>query len=149
MKLENIRKPRGIKKAKKRVGRGSGSGHGKTAGRGHKGAKSRSGAMRRFEFEGGQMSIIRRLPKRGFTSVAKEVYQVVGVDKLNHFRKDASVDKEALKKAGLIKQIERPVKVLGDGKIAKSLTVTADAFSKSAKKKIVEAGGKAEIAKKR
>ena len=148
MKLENIRKPKGANRAPKRVGRGSGSGHGKTAGRGHKGQKSRTGSGRKLGFEGGQMPLMRRVPKRGFTHVTKEYYQLVNIESLNHFKKDSSIDKEALKKAGLIKNISRPVKVLGDGKIAKALSVSADAFSESAKKKISEAGGKAEVIKK-
>ena len=148
MRIQDIRKPKGANRPPKRVGRGSGSGHGKTSGRGMKGVYSRAGATLRLGFEGGQMSLIRRLPKRGFTSVHKKAYQVVNVENLNHFRKDSSVDRAALKQAGLIKKDNYPVKILGDGKISKSLNVTADAFSNSAKKKITDAGGKVEILKK-
>lgn len=147
MKIQDIRKPKGASRAPKRVGRGSGSGHGKTSGRGHKGAKARSGAGRRLGFEGGQMPLVRRIPKRGFTSVQKKVYQVVNVDRLNHFRKDSSVDKTEMKKAGLIKNERLPVKILGEGKLSKSLNIKASAVSESAKKKILEAGGKVDIVK--
>ena len=149
MKLIDIRKPKGANRSPKRVGRGSASGWGKTSGRGHKGAKSRSGASRRLGFEGGQMSLIRRLPKMGFTSVDKKVYQIVNVERLNHFRKDSLVDKSAMQEAGLIKNTLVLVKILGDGKLTKPLSVTADAFSESAKKKILDAGGKAEKIKKK
>jgi len=145
MKIENIGRPKGANRPPKRVGRGSGSGHGKTSGRGSKGAKARKGGALRIGFEGGQMPLLRRVPKRGFTSVAKKVYQIVGVERLNHFRKDSAVDKTAMEKAGFIKTAERPVKILGDGKISKPLSIRADAFSENAKKKIVAAGGTAEI----
>lgn len=148
MKIQDVRKPKGANRPPKRVGRGSGSGHGKTSGRGMKGVYSRSGATLRLGFEGGQMSLIRRLPKRGFTSVFKKIYQVINVEDLNHFRKDSSVDKAALKEAGFIKKENQRVKVLGDGKLSKPLNVTADAFSNSARKKIKDAGGTAEITKK-
>lgn len=147
MKIQDIRRPKGAHRNAKRVGRGSGSGHGKTCGRGHKGAKARSGGALRVGFEGGQMPLIRRIPKRGFTNVGKRAYQVINVEALNSFRKDTSLDKKALEEAGLIRSAESPVKVLGDGKLSKSLHVTADAFSKNAKKKIEVAGGKAEIQK--
>ena len=148
MRIQDIRKPKGANRPPKRVGRGSGSGHGKTSGRGMKGVYSRAGATLRLGFEGGQMSLIRRLPKRGFTSVHKQVSQVVNIESLNHFRKDSLIDRAALKEAGLIKKDNRPVKILGDGKLSKSLNVIADAFSSSAKKKITDAGGKVEIRKK-
>lgn len=141
MKIEDIRKPKGLNKKAKRVGRGSGSGHGKTSCRGHKGAKARSGATRRLGFEGGQMTLIRRLPKRGFTSVAKKSYQIVNLELLNHFRKDTCVDKKALVEAGMIRSEKLPLKILGDGKLSKTLSIVADAASESAKKKIKEAGG--------
>ena len=147
MKLENIKRPKGANRAPKRVGRGSGSGHGKTSSRGHKGAKARAGAALRIGFEGGQMTLIRRLPKVGFTSVGKKEYQVVNVEDLNHFRKDSVVDKKMMKEEGFIKKERAPVKILGDGKLSKALSVKADAFSESAKKKILEAGGKADIEK--
>ncbi|MFH1594442.1 MAG: 50S ribosomal protein L15 [Candidatus Omnitrophota bacterium] len=148
MKIQDIRRPKGAHKFSRRLGRGPGSGRGKTSGRGHKGASSRSGSNLRLGFEGGQMTLIRRVPKRGFTSVAKVTAQFVNVEGLNHFKKDSCVDKSALKEAGFIKSATLPVKVLGEGKIAKPITVVADAFSASAKKKIEEAGGKADIVKK-
>lgn len=141
MKIHNIHKPRGVNPAPKRVGRGSGSGHGKTSGRGTKGAGSRSGPSLRTGFEGGQMPLIRRIPKRGFTSAAKKVYQIVNIETLNRFRKDSAVDKAAMKEAAIIKKTGLPVKVLGEGKLSKPLSVTADAFSGKAKKKIIDAGG--------
>lgn len=145
MKIQDIRRPKGARRPPKRVGRGSGSGHGKTSTRGSKGAKARSGATRRLGFEGGQMSLIRRLPKRGFNSLAKKMYRIINVEKLASFRKDSSVDKAALKEAGFIKNTEVQVKILGKGKLSKPLKVTVDAFSASAKKKITEAGGTAEV----
>ena len=147
MKLQDIRKPKGAHRAPKRVGRGSGSGHGKTSGRGHKGAKARAGASRRLGFEGGQMTLIRRLPKRGFTNVAKKTYQIVNVESLNEFKKDTDVTKALLKEAGLIKKTDIPVKILGDGKLSKPVQVSVEAFSESAKKKIEEAGGKTKVVK--
>jgi large subunit ribosomal protein L15 len=148
MKLQDIRRPKGAHTTAKRVGRGSGSGHGKTSCRGSKGAKARSGCSLRVGFEGGQMPLFRRIPKRGFVNFGKKAYQTVNIERLKHFKKDTTVDKEALKKAGLIRHAGLPVKVLGDGKISKPLHVTADAFSESAQKKIVEAGGKAEAIRK-
>ncbi len=147
MKIQDVGMPKGANRSPKRVGRGSGSGHGKTSGRGSKGAKARKGGALRIGFEGGQMPLMRRVPKRGFTSVMKKVYQIVSVERLNHFRKDSSVDKAAMEEAGFIKKAEWPVKVLGDGNISKPLSVCADAFSESAKKKITDAGGKTEILK--
>ena len=141
MKLENIRKPKGVNRPSKRVGRGSGSGHGKTSTRGHKGSGQRAGAALRLGFEGGQMPLMRRVPKRGFTSVAKKVYQIVNLERLNHFRKDSSVDKASMKEAGLIRNADLPVKILGEGELTKPLIVSADAFSESAKKKILAQGG--------
>lgn len=141
MKIHQIRKPKGATKKPKRVGRGPGSGHGKTSSRGMKGAKSRSGYSLRLGFEGGQMPLMRRIPKRGFTSQVKNLYQIVNVDKLSHFKKDSSVDPAAMKAAGLIRSVEDKVKILGDGKLGKALRVSAHAFSESAKKKIEESGG--------
>jgi len=141
MKIDQIRKPKGATKKPKRVGRGPGSGHGKTSSRGMKGAKSRSGYSLRLGFEGGQMPLMRRIPKRGFTSQVKNLYQIVNVDKLSHFKKDSSIDPAAMKAAGLIRSVEDKVKILGDGKLGKALRVSAHAFSESAKKKIEESGG--------
>ena len=145
MRIQDIHMPKGAHKPARRIGRGSGSGHGKTSGRGSKGAKSRSGFSRRIGFEGGQMPLIRRIPKRGFTSVAKKKYQLVNLERLNSFRKDSSIDKAALKQARIIKNVKLPVKILGKGKLSKPLVVEAEAFSKAAEKAISEAGGKVKV----
>ena len=149
MKLSEIGIPYGARRHKKRVGRGVGSGHGKTSGKGHKGLRARAGAggKLRLGFEGGQMPLIRRIPKRGFNSKFKVVSQVINVEQLNHFRKDDVVDPKKLRESDLIKTLNKPVKILGDGDIKKPLTVHAHAFSKSASDKIVKAGGKAELIK--
>ena len=147
MKLSEIGIPYGARKNKKRVGRGVGSGHGKTSGKGHKGLKSRSGAggKLRLGFEGGQMPLIRRIPKRGFNSKFKVTNQVINIEQLNHFRKDDVVDLKKLRESNLIKTLNKPVKVLGNGDMKKPLTIHAHFFSKSALQKIVKAGGKAEL----
>lgn len=145
MDLSQIKAPKGSIKKIKRRGRGSGSGHGKTSCRGHKGAKSRSGTVTHMGFEGGQMPLIRRLPKRGFNPDNKVIFQVVNIKKLDTFDKDTVVDLELLRETGLIRKLESPVKILGSGGIDKPLIVKANAFSSSAKKKIEQAGGKAEI----
>ena len=134
---------RGIQKNKprKRVGRGPGSGHGKTASRGEKGQKSRSGYSRRVGFEGGQMPLVRRLPKRGFTNIFKKEYAVVNVSDLERFDAGATVDEGTLRKAGLVKGQNDGIKILGDGKLSKKLIVNAHKFSASARKQIEAAGG--------
>ncbi len=149
MKLNDIRVPRGARRKKKRVGRGAGSGHGKTSTRGHKGLKARTGAggKLRHGFEGGQMPLIRSIPKRGFNSKFRVEGQIVSIESLNKFDKDTRVDLAALKKAGLTKSVKKPVKILGDGELKKSLTVAVHAFSKSAKEKIEKSGGKVEVIK--
>ncbi len=149
MKLNEIGIPYGARKKIKRVGRGVGSGHGKTSGKGHKGLKSRSGAGGKLRpgFEGGQMPLIRRIPKRGFNSKFKVISQVVNVEQLNHFRVGEVVDLKKMRESNMIKTLNKPVKVLGDGDVKKSLTVYAHSFSKSALDKIVKAGGKAELIK--
>ena len=141
MELNNLKPKKGARHAKKRVGRGPGSGHGKTAGRGEKGQKSRSGFSRQPGFEGGQMPLHRRLPKRGFTNIFKKDYAVVNVSDLERFDNGASVDESSLRKAGLVKGQHDGVKVLGDGKLSKKLTVSATKFSASARKQIEAAGG--------
>ncbi len=147
--LSNIGPNSGAVKKKKRVGRGPGSGLGKTAGRGHKGQKSRSGGAKPRYFEGGQLPLYRRLPKRGFTNIFKVVYQVVNVGQLEEkFDADTVVDKEALRKAGLIKKLNQPVKLLGKGNITKKLTVKVDAASKKAVELIQAAGGTVEVTSK-
>ncbi len=143
MDLTTITKLAGAKKRRKRVGRGPGSGHGKTCGRGTKGAQARSGYRRRLLTEGGQMPLFRRLPKRGFNNAAfRAEVAVVNVAELDRkFADGARVTKEALCSAGLIDRDDVLVKVLGDGSLSKKLTVEADRFSKTAREKIAAAGG--------
>jgi large subunit ribosomal protein L15 len=141
MELNNLKPKKGARHAKKRVGRGPGSGHGKTAGRGEKGQKSRSGFSRKLGFEGGQMPLHRRLPKRGFTNIFKKEYAVVNLSDLERFDNGATVDEAALRQAGLVKGQNDGVKVLGNGKLSKKLTVSATKFSATAKQAIEAAGG--------
>ena len=141
MELNNLKPKKGSRHAKKRVGRGPGSGHGKTASRGEKGQKSRSGFSRQPGFEGGQMPLHRRLPKRGFTNIFKKDYAVVNVSDLERFDNGASVDETTLRQAGLVKGQHDGVKVLGNGELSKKLTVSATKFSKSAREIIEKAGG--------
>ena len=133
----------GSRRPRKRVGRGPGSGLGKTAGRGQDGQKSRSGGQIRRDFEGGQMPLVRRIPKRGFTNINRVEYQVVNIRDLD--RCDGDVGLESLKVAGLIASLRKPVKILGQGEIEKALSVTAHKFSKSAQAKIEAAGGSATL----
>lgn len=141
MELNNLKPKKGSKHAKKRVGRGPGSGQGKTAGRGEKGQKSRSGFSRMLGFEGGQMPLHRRLPKRGFTNIFKRTHAVVNLADLEQFENGMTVDEAALRKAGLVKGRNDGIKILGTGKLTKKLTVHAAKFSESAKKQIEAAGG--------
>lgn len=145
MKLHELRAVPGATKAPKRKGRGTATGQGKTAGRGMNGQKSRSGGGTRPGFEGGQMPLYRRIPKRGFTNIWATEYAILNVDDLNKFEAGTVVTPEMLKEAGIIKQIKDGVKVLGDGKLEKSVTVQAHKFSKTAIEKIESAGGKAEV----
>ncbi|MBZ4688540.1 MAG: large subunit ribosomal protein [Clostridia bacterium] len=145
MKLHELKAPEGAKKKRTRKGRGIGSGLGKTAGRGHKGQKARSGGGVRPGFEGGQMPLQRRLPKRGFTNIFKKDIVAVNVSALNRFEEGTEVSPELLVKEGLVKKTGDGIKILGDGELKKSLTVKANAFSKSAVEKIEAAGGKAEV----
>ena len=146
MELNSIKPAAGAKHAKRRVGRGIGSGLGKTAGRGHKGQKSRSGGFRKRGFEGGQMPLARRLPKVGFNNIFATQYAIVNVADLEAaFNAGDVVDTEALKAKGLVKKTLDGVKVLGNGELTKALTVKAAAYSASAKEKIEKAGGKAEV----
>lgn len=140
MELSNLKPKKGSRHAKKRVGRGPGSGHGKTAGRGEKGQKSRSGYKSKLGFEGGQMPLHRRLPKRGFTNIFKQEFAVVNLSDLDRFDSGATVDADALRSAGLVRS-NKKIKVLGTGEISKKLNVQADAFSKTAREKIEAAGG--------
>ena len=146
MRLQDLRPPFGAKKNVKRVGRGTGSGHGTTAGRGSKGQLSRSGGGKGAGFEGGQTPIYRRLPKRGFNNKFKVEYAVVNVGDLERvFESGDKVDGEALREKGLVRGYDVRVKVLGDGEMTKSLTVHAHKFSESAVSKIKAAGGSAEV----
>ena len=142
--LSSLHPPVGARRPPKRVGRGPGSGHGKTASRGHKGLKARSGGGRGAGFEGGQMPLQRRLPKRGFTSIFKTEYQIVNVADLNTFDSQAVVTPSVLQEAGKIKTLRKPVKVLGQGDLSVSLTIKADKFSRAARQKIMDAGGNVE-----
>ena len=143
MNLSNIRAPRKAAENKKRVGRGMGSGMGKTSTRGHKGQRSRSGSRLLRGFEGGQMPLHRRLPKRGFTNIFREEFSVVNLDKLVALG-EKTINPEVLQKAGLA-SAKRRVKILGDGELTAALTVQAHKFSKSAQEKITKAGGKFEV----
>ncbi|WP_306549039.1 50S ribosomal protein L15 [Desulfobulbus sp.] len=140
LKLNTLTPSAGARKAKKRVGRGPGSGSGKTAARGHKGARARSGYSASPGFEGGQMPLHRRLPKRGFTNIFKKVYTLISLDDLNRFDAGSVVDVQALVNAGLVKN-DGFVKILANGEITKPLTVKVDKISQGAKERIVTAGG--------
>ena len=142
MKLESLKPVKGSIKNRKRIGRGHGSGLGKSAGRGDKGAGQRSGFKKRSWFEGGQMSIARRLPMRGFTNIFKKDFQIVNIDKIAFLGLD-QVDPHVLKEEGLIRSALKPVKILGNGELNKEVHITATVFSKSAKHKIEKAGGTA------
>ena len=145
MKLHELSPAPGSVREVKRIGRGHGSGKGKTAGKGHKGQKARAGRGMRPGFEGGQMPLQRRVPKRGFNNSFATRYAIVNLAALNKFENGAVVDTEALKAAGLVKNSYDGVKILGNGSLEKNLTVKAAAFSESAKSKIEAAGGKAEV----
>ena len=145
MDLSNLKPAPGSTKNRKRLGRGPGSGTGKTAGKGHKGQNARSGGGVKPGFEGGQMPLQRRLPKRGFTSLNKKVYALVNLRDLDAFDAGSVIDIEALGKAGLIGSVKDGVKILADGELSKALTVQAHKFSKSAAEQIEAAGGKAEV----
>ena len=145
MKLHELSPAPGSKKAKKRIGRGSGSGTGKTAGKGHKGQNARSGGGVRPGFEGGQMPLQRRVPKRGFNNIFAKRYAIVNVGDLEKFDDGATVDIKSLKTVGLVKKEYDGLKVLGEGNLKKKITLNAEKFSKTAKEKIENAGGKAEV----
>ena len=144
MDLNTLKPALGSIKQSKRIGRGAGSGHGKTATKGHKGQKARSGGSIKAGFEGGQMPLQRRLPKRGFTPLSRVEYSLVNIKDLDTFDAGSVVDATALASRGLIKCACSCVKILGEGELSKSLTVNATKFSQSAKDKIVAAGGKFE-----
>lgn len=144
MELNELRPAIGAVKNRKRIGRGPGSGHGKTATKGHKGQKARSGGSVKPGFEGGQMPLQRRLPKRGFTPLAKQVFAIVNLGQLEVFESGSSVDIDSMLSAGLISGIKDGVKVLADGDVTKPLTVKAHKFSAKAKERIEAAGGTVE-----
>ena len=146
MNLGNLRKAKGSTENKKRVGRGKGSGMGNQATKGHDGQKGRSGKPHPYAgFEGGQMRLIRLIPKRGFTSPHRVVYSVVNLSALEIFEANTEVTPALMMEKGLVKKLNRPVKILARGEISKPLTVKANHFSESAKAKIEKAGGKAEV----
>ncbi len=143
MNLSNVRAPKKASEKRKRVGRGMGSGMGKTSTRGHKGQRSRSGSRILRGFEGGQMPLHRRMPKRGFTNVFRKEYAIVNLESLVNLG-ETTITPDVLRKAGVVKT-KHPVKILGDGELTIALTVNAHKFSKSAQEKITKAGGKFEV----
>ncbi len=145
MKLNEMKATEGARSNSKRIGRGQGSGTGKTSGKGQKGQNSRSGGGVAIGFEGGQTPFFKRMPKRGFTNYTRKEYATVNVEALNRFEDGVTVDFEALKAAGLVKKQLDGLKVLGNGKLEKKLTVKAEKFSKTAQKAIEEAGGTVEV----
>ena len=145
MKLHELKPAEGSRHNKKRVGRGTGSGHGKTSGRGHDGQKSRSGGGVRLGFEGGQNPLARRLPKRGFTNPTRKEYAIINLDCLNNFEEGTVVTPELLKEKGYVKQVKDGVKVLGNKEINVALTIKANKFSQTAVSKIAAAGGRTEV----
>ncbi len=145
MKLEDLKPARGSKKKPKRVGRGPGSGHGKTSTKGHKGQKARSGGAKPSKFEGGQMPFIRRVPKRGFSNFTRKEFAIINLGDLNRFQEKTEITPELLREKGLIKKTAQGIKVLGDGELLKPLVIKAHKFSQGALEKITTAGGKAEV----
>ena len=144
MNLSELHPPAGQKHKRKRVGRGPGSGLGKTAGRGEKGQKSRSGYSRRLGFEGGQMPLVRRVPKRGFNNIVRKEFAVINLERLDALD-GAKFSPESLVEAGVIKNLRNGLKVLGDGEITRAIEISAHRVSKSAREKIEAAGGKVEL----
>lgn len=145
MKLDTLKPAKGSRRDRKRIGRGPGSGTGKTSGRGEKGQGSRSGYAAKRGFEGGQMPLHRRIPKRGFTNVFRVTYRTVNIERLNGLPAGSTVTPESLQAAGLLKKGQAPVKILGNGELSVALTVRAHKYTGSATKKIEAAGGKAEV----
>ncbi len=145
MKLHELSPALGSTKEAKRIGRGHGSGNGKTAGKGHKGQKARAGRGIRPGFEGGQMPLQRRVPKRGFNNIFAEAWTAINVSALEVFEDGATVNAAALVEKGIVKKADRPIKVLGNGKLTKKLTVNLNAYSATAAEKINAVGGKAEV----
>ncbi|AQY49907.1 50S ribosomal protein L15 [Listeria sp. FSL L7-1582] len=145
MKLHELKPAEGSRKERNRVGRGMSSGNGKTSGRGHKGQKARSGGGVRLGFEGGQLPLFRRIPKRGFTNINRKEYAVVNIDVLNRFEDGTEVTPELLIETGIVRNAKSGIKILSDGAIEKKLTVKANKFSSAAKEAIEAAGGKTEV----
>lgn len=145
MNLGSLVAPRGARKKRKRLGRGEGSGHGGTSTRGHKGQKARAGGFHKRGFEGGQMPLIRRLPKRGFFNFSRQRFEVVNVNSLNVFAPETVVDIGLLREQGLVKGKRDGVKILGEGELKVPLTIKAHRFSQSAQRKITQAGGRVEV----
>lgn len=145
MKLHDLNPATETKKASKRVGRGMGSGAGKTCGRGHNGQKSRSGYSRKRGFEGGQMPLIRRIPKRGFTNIFKTEYTIINIDQLNKFKNGSKVTIDDMLNCRVARKLQDGIKILGNGEATKKLTVQCNKISNSAKSKIESAGGKVEV----
>ncbi|HEX7538935.1 MAG TPA: 50S ribosomal protein L15 [Syntrophales bacterium] len=145
MKLSELRPPEGSRKKRKRVGRGDGSGHGGTSTKGHKGLKARSGHSSRPGYEGGQMPLARRIPKKGFKNIFRKEIIIVNLDQLNRFSGEAPVDAAALLAGGVIRKIGDGIKILAKGTIERALTVRVNAISQTAKEKIEAAGGKVEV----
>lgn len=145
MKLHELKPAEGSRKTRNRVGRGIGSGNGKTAGKGHKGQNARSGGGVRPGFEGGQTPLFQRLPKRGFTNINRKDYAIVNLDVLNRFEDGTEVTPEFLLETGVVSNVKSGVKILGNGQLEKKLTVKANKFSASAKEAIESAGGTAEV----
>jgi large subunit ribosomal protein L15 len=145
MKLHELKPAEGSRHARKRVGRGTSSGHGKTSGRGHKGQNARSGGGVRLGFEGGQMPLFQRLPKRGFTNINRKEYAIVNLDTLNRFEDGTEVTPELLIETGVVKSEKAGIKILAKGELNKKLTVKAHKFSSAAKEAIEAAGGSSEV----
>jgi len=145
MKLHELQPAPGSRKERNRVGRGIGSGNGKTSGKGHKGQNARSGGGVRLGFEGGQTPLFRRLPKRGFTNIHRKEYAIVNLDALNHFEDGTEVTPKLLLETGVVSKLKAGVKILGNGQLEKKLTVKAHKFSSAAKEAIEAVGGKTEV----
>ena len=145
MKLHNLAPNPGARKRSKRIGRGPGSGRGKTAGKGHKGLLARSGRANQVGFEGGQMPLARRLPKRGFTNKFRKEYAIVNLDSLSSFTENSPINPQVLRKVGLVKRRGGLIKILGNGELEKPLVIEAHKFSESARKKIEQVGGQARV----
>jgi len=145
MKLHELKPAEGARRSRKRIGRGIGSGTGKTSGKGHKGQKARSGGGVRLGFEGGQLPLFQRLPKRGFTNINRKEYAIVNLETLNRFEEGTEVTPELLIETGIVSNEKSGIKILGNGTLEKKITVKAHKFSASAKEAIEKAGGQAEV----